>query len=98
MDLRTVESHLFKLLTAEQEKRNDRKGQIDGETEWIVLERRLMIDTVQQMRKEENLEPAPVEEILRAETEACGHSDYTKKFARYCAEITVDGKLLRTIW
>lgn len=98
MDMRTVESHLYKLLVAEQEKRKDRSGKIEGVLEWIVLERQLMIDTVQQMRKEEHLEPAPVEDILRAEREACGHSDYTKKFARYCAEIVVDGKLLRTIW
>jgi len=98
VDFTTIESRLLKIFTAAQGKRSSRRRIIGGEVEWVTLERQLMIDTVQKMRKEENLPLVPVEDILRAEREACGHTDYTVKFVRYCAEITIDGRLLRTVW
>ncbi|MFD8609751.1 hypothetical protein [Streptomyces sp. NPDC059631] len=43
--------------------------------------------TVNEIRAEHGLPPVPLEEILRVEQQAGGHSDYSLKFAFYCAEL-----------
>jgi hypothetical protein len=80
-----------------QEQRNNKKQWVNDpanigkeDLEWVLFERQTMLDLTNQERKENNLPPIPIEEIIRAENLAIGHCDYTYKFALYCAEISQD--------
>ncbi|MGW1966656.1 hypothetical protein ACWCPD_41115 [Streptomyces sp. NPDC001935] len=46
-----------------------------------------MHEHVNEIRVQRALPAVPVEGILRVERQAVGHSDYSLKFALYCAEI-----------
>jgi hypothetical protein len=78
-------------LTAAQEERDQRPDLVDGpdgpECEWVAYERTRMHETVNEIRTERGLPPLPVEDIIRVEWMAVGHSDYSSKFAFYCAEL-----------
>lgn len=64
---------------------------IGGETEpgWVFHERRVMHRETNWAREQAGFEPVPVEAIKRAEQSACGHVDYTAKYAFHCAEIAL---------
>ena len=78
-------------LAAAQEQRDQRPDLVDGpdgpECEWAAYERTRMHEQVNEIRAERGLPAVPVEDILRVERQAVGHSDYSLKFAFYCAEI-----------
>lgn len=78
-------------LAAAQEARDQRPDLVDGpdgpECEWTAYERTRMHEKVNEIRAERGLPPVPVEDILRVERQAVGHSDYSLKFALYCAEL-----------
>jgi hypothetical protein len=80
-------------LATAQEERPQRPDLVDGpdgpECEWAVYERSRMHEAVNAIRAERGLTPLPVEEIARVERLAVGHSDYSSKFAYYCAELAV---------
>ncbi|MBI0293270.1 hypothetical protein JBE04_01845 [Streptomyces sp. PRKS01-29] len=59
------------------------------ECEWARFERNAMWEEVNRLRGERGLPPALLSSIVTAEQQSVGHSDYTKKFALYCAELTV---------
>lgn len=74
-----------------QEERDQRPDLVDGpdgpECAWAAYERARMHEKVNEIRAERGLPAVPVEDILRVERQAVGHSDYSLKFAFYCAEI-----------
>ncbi|MFK0182094.1 hypothetical protein ACIQVR_39790 [Streptomyces xanthochromogenes] len=78
-------------LTAAQEERPQRPDLVDGpdgpECEWTAYERTRMHETVNAIRTERGLPPVPIGDIVRVERLAVGHSDYSSKFAFYCAEL-----------
>jgi hypothetical protein len=78
-------------LTREQELRGLRPHLVDGpdgtECAWARYERNRMHEKVNDLRADLGLPPLPLEDILRAERQAVGHSDYSLKFALYCAEL-----------
>ena len=78
-------------LARAQEERPRRPDLVDGpdgpECEWAVYERARMHETVNAIRSERGLHAVPVEDIIRVERLAVGHSDYSLKFALYCAEL-----------
>lgn len=78
-------------LAAAQEERPQRPDLVDGpdgpECEWAAYERNRMRETVNAIRAERGLPPVPVEDVVRVERLAVGHSDYSRKFAYYCAEL-----------
>ena len=78
-------------LTAAQEERAKRPDLVEGpdgpECAWAAYERTRMHEKVNEIRAERGLPAVPVEDILRVERQAVGHSDYSLKFAFYCAEI-----------
>lgn len=78
-------------LASAQEERPQRPDLINGpdgpECEWAVYERARMYETVNAIRAERGLAPVPVEDVTRVERLAVGHSDYSRKFALYCAEL-----------
>jgi hypothetical protein len=61
----------------------------DRVPEWNVYELEQMLDAVNQIRKNNH---ASFDDIRKAERNAVGHSDYTHKFALYCAELALKGK------
>jgi hypothetical protein len=84
-----------KILIAAQEERHLRGDLVkhpDGSEEcgWAAFEREVMHSTVNQARTESGLSEIPVENVRRVEGLAEGHSDYTSKFALYCAELAAD--------
>lgn len=78
-------------LTAAQKERDQRPDLVDGpdgpECEWAAYERARMHEKVNEIRADLGRPALPMEDILRVERQAVGHSDYSLKFAFYCAEL-----------
>jgi hypothetical protein len=89
--LKTATDCLRATLAAAQEERHRRPDLVEGpdgpECEWETYERTRMHDTVNAIRAERGLPAASVDEVVRVERLAVGHSDYSRKFAYYCAEL-----------
>ncbi|WP_329212301.1 hypothetical protein [Streptomyces sp. NBC_01708] len=89
--LREPTDALLAALSAAQEQRGQRPNLVDGpdgpECEWAAFERATMHKAVNAARSENGLSPAPIEAIINAELQAVGHSDYSRKFAYFCAEL-----------
>lgn len=56
---------------------------------WVAFERDTMFDAVTRERAKLGKGPLPMKEIERVERMAVGHSDYSRKFALYCAELVL---------
>lgn len=87
---RAIYDHLVAATTM----RSQRNGWVDGpdgypECEWVRFERTLMHELTNRFRADAGLEPVALEQIMWAERQAEGHSDYCQKFALHCAEIAV---------
>jgi hypothetical protein len=89
--LRGLAADFRTILAAAQEKRADRPDlvTVDGESmcAWAFYERQVMHEAVSRVRAETGLTPLPIEAVTRAENLAAGHSDYSQKYAFYCAEL-----------
>ena len=89
--LKAATDCLLITLAAAQAERGQRPNLVDGpdgpECAWATYERTRMHEKVNEIRAERGLQPVPVEDILRVERQAVGHSDYSRKFAFYCAEL-----------
>ncbi|MFE9832477.1 hypothetical protein ACFYPK_28080 [Streptomyces halstedii] len=89
--MRASTERLLAALTSAQEQRDQRQGFVDGpdgpECEWAAFERTTMHQGVNEIRAEYGLPPIPLEVVTRVEGLAVGHSDYSWKFAFYCAEL-----------
>jgi hypothetical protein len=59
------------------------------EVEWITKEREFMLQQVNIERAGLHKPAKTMADIRRVETMAMGHSDYTRKFAIYCAELVL---------
>ena len=46
-----------------------------------------MHEAVNRVRADTGLTPLPIEAVTRVENLAVGHSDYSQKYAFYCAEL-----------
>lgn len=77
--------HFLKILTEAQKLRPQKLKWIDGELEWVLYERKVMLDAVNAARFIRGLPPQY--SVENAESEALGHCDYTRKFALYCSEM-----------
>lgn len=86
-DWQKIISKFDSALTEAQKFRSEKSKWIDNEIEWMIYERNVMFELVNQERKLHGLEPVKIEDVLRVENCAAGHSDYTRKFALYCAEM-----------
>ncbi|MFE7485425.1 hypothetical protein [Streptomyces sp. NPDC057552] len=89
--LKASTDSLLAALTRAQEQRGQRPELVDGpdgpECEWAAFERTTMHQGVNDIRAERDLPHISLEEIVRVERLAVGHSDYSRKFAFYCAEL-----------
>lgn len=95
MSLKAATDCLRAVLSAAQEQREQRPDLVDGpdgpECEWAAFERGRMHEAVNVIRAERALPAVPVEDVARVERLAVGHSDYSLKFAFYCAELASAG-------
>lgn len=60
------------------------------EVEWVAFERQAMLFQVNRERGALGKSPVTVEDVLRVEGRAVGHSDYARKFAIGCADLVED--------
>lgn len=92
MNRRELRDRLLKVLEKAQERRPELRGDklIENEPAFVHYERHQLFNAVLQERQKLNKPPIQLSEIKRVETMACGHSDYSSKFALYCAELVLD--------
>ena len=92
-------ANVFHAILCDAQKLRDKKsnwvesGEGGTTLAWILYERQVMFNAVNQERIARNLEPITMKELRRAEDCATGHCDYTRKFALYCAELVIDGEV-----
>jgi hypothetical protein len=77
---------MYAALVAAQTERPARQDMVGDQPAWVRYERDTMWEEVNAARAENGLPPVLLTVILRAEQLAVGHSDYTTKYALYCAE------------
>jgi hypothetical protein len=70
-----------------QHERSARQEIVDDEPEWVHYERGVLLDCVNDMRREDGKESVTLEQVKDAETHASGHCDYTQAFAANCAKL-----------
>lgn len=56
---------------------------------WVAFERGTMLEAVNLERRVRGLPEATAAQIIRVENQACGHVDYARKYALYCAELAM---------
>jgi hypothetical protein len=70
-------------------RRDERWDEVPGlygpEPGWVIYEAEQMLALVNELRAENGLDPATLEQVLRIEQSASGHSDYPDKYALRCA-------------
>ena len=59
----------------------------ESRSDWILAERQAMHQRVNDIRASRGLPPIDIAEVERVEWSAVGHSDYSRKFSLYCAEL-----------
>jgi hypothetical protein len=95
--LRALSDSLYKELAEAQAQRDRRPDLIDGphgpECAWVIHEREVMLGAVNRLRAgiDAGLPPVAMAEVERADQLACGHVDYSRKFAWRCAELVLEG-------
>lgn len=97
MNLSKTQEHFQKVLAKAQKERAKRQNSIPHTNylgvksftlEWIIFEIQTMTDAVNQLKQsngDTNL--VTFADVERVEAQACGHSDYSRKFAFYCSEL-----------
>lgn len=76
---------LLSELGEQQRRRQDRP-------DWLTAEIDVMHRAVNRLRGERGLADIDRAAIVRVERSACGHIDYSSKFALYCAELALGVK------
>ena len=93
--LRELQQRFLTKLSKAQDERPTRQAFVPSpddkypEIEWVLYERETMLNLVNEQRAKDGKSPINREELLRAERTACGHVDYSRKFALYCAELAL---------
>jgi hypothetical protein len=75
---KTIYNALIKEATYRQQKSCD---------EWIIAERNVVYQTAVRYAQHNHLRIPTMEEVVSAETSACGHVDYAMKFAIQVADL-----------
>ncbi|WP_147484249.1 hypothetical protein [Streptomyces albidoflavus] len=90
-DLRMLTDRLQRVLARAQEDRAQRDELVDGpdgiECAWAAYERKEMWKAVNAIRLDRGYSEVSLDEVIYVELQAAGHSDYSRKFAFYCAEL-----------
>lgn len=93
-DVRRWADHFLSVLSEAQKERPMRESLVDRpdglpEIEWAAYERSVMHGEVNRIRHTHGLGPVTLAMVERLEGRAVGHSDYSLKFALYCAEMAL---------
>ncbi len=64
--------------------------------EWLNHERNAMLEEDNLQRSIRNKSSISLDELIKVETMASGHVDYSSKFALYCAELVLDDPMKGT--
>ncbi|NEA52414.1 hypothetical protein [Streptomyces sp. SID10815] len=90
-DVSRLADRLQRVLARAQEERTERDELVDGpdgtECAWAAHERDQMWKAVNALRADDGRPSIPLDDIVQVERQAAGHSDYSRKFALYCAEL-----------
>lgn len=91
--LRDLAAQFRAALVAAQAERSQRDEfvTVNGEfgCAWVFHERGIMHDAVNEVRAAARLAALPIEAVVMVEQQACGHVDYTAKYAFCCAELAL---------
>lgn len=97
MRLIDLKDQMLKVLSTAQKERKQREGLVRVKTPWghddtipawCLHEMNVMLEEVNRRRTASGLPEITLQDVQKVESQACGHSDYTSKFALYCAELT----------
>lgn len=69
------------------------RGRWYEEPAWAIFEMETMLGAVNKIRVSEGKPEATMDDLWRVEGTAKGHSDYSMKFALYCTELALYGKV-----
>lgn len=83
-ELRMTMQDMITVLDMQQSKRHEYQG-----TTWLDVEINVMHHVVNCERSKRGLPDIPREMLVRHERMAAGHTDYSSKFALYCAELAM---------
>lgn len=87
-------THLHRIFTrliqAEHAKRPSRPGTLNGEPEWVILERDALLQDVNAQRGLLGKVPITTDIFIRREQTCVGHVDYASKLCIACVELVLD--------
>lgn len=83
-ELRLTARAMLSVLESQQSRRNEYRG-----TEWVDVELDVMHHAVNCERSKRGLPDIERSKVVSVERMACGHTDYSSKFALYCAELAL---------
>ncbi len=78
-----------RVLSKAQKSRSQKSEWIGTELAWTLYERAVMLKAVNVVRSQRGFPLAIEEDVRRADCCAAGHTDYSQKFALYCAELAL---------
>lgn len=90
VDRRVLIDWFVRELSKVQQERSAREGITDfGEPEWALFEREKLLELVNAERARRGFPPTSAEAIIRVETSASGHYDYTRTLALGAANLAM---------
>jgi hypothetical protein len=89
-----LKNFFFKLLTEAVKNRGELSYTVttysgNNELAWIDSERNILYNAVNRERSIKGLQHITLNDFIKKENQAVGHSDYGSKLALYCAELVL---------
>lgn len=85
-----LSKEFLEILSEAQDSRPTKVIWIGNILEWVLYERSVMLDAVNSFRLKNGFEQVTLDDIEKVERQAVGHSDYSRKFSLYCAELAMN--------
>lgn len=88
--------HFFLFILREASKERSNRSKLINtssgtmESEWVVFERKIMFDNVNHERSLRGLQPITLQNFIKKENLAVGHSDYYNKLALHCTNFVLN--------
>lgn len=88
--LQKLTNDFLRVLNDAQKHRSEKSKWIGNGLGWVIYEREVMLQVVNAVRLQRKRPRIMVEEVRRVEESAIGHTDYSQKFALYCAQLALE--------
>lgn len=95
-DRRAIQDQMLQTFQVAAKDRDKRKDYVPvpgdptwGEPGYVAFERDVMLKAVNKERSARGMAPVSLQDFMRVEQLAVGHTDYATKFSLYCAELAV---------